>query len=384
MNQVIKNFATLENILNNFVNDSNKQDIELCVYSGLRRNIRNLKQKFSSLYYFAYGIGMEYKFYVSKVIFKIKFDELSHKTKKMFTAHSGIRIDAKNIADNVIDKIRPYTEIDNWLELLNAVLLFWGGEKEYISKHYTLENRIADDIINSSKYSSWKNQKFPMIESPYLKCSRKEIDTMNKTNNGSHLYNLDNDKSFFLAIDLKCANFQILRQEGFTKEKSWKDFLNNYVEIDFENPLTSIVEMNAIEYLSKSKLLRFKSVSRYDLNEHCTLSGNVILMILDSLIQNGIMTQDSFVAFNGDEIVFKMNENDMFEHREKCISFLNENHSNYQMHVELFQLFKLNTSGQNHYVKVDKITGKVLFKGVCEDEFLFLIDIWEKQMNELV
>ena len=298
----------------------------------------------------------------------------------MFTAHSGIRIDAKNITKEVIDKIRPYVDIDTWIELLQSVLLFFGGEKEYLSRHYALESSIANNIINSEVYKTWKETPIMIIESPYLKHSREEIIRLNKSDSGSDIYNLENDKCFFVSIDLKSANFQILKQEGFTKKESWKDFLKEYVTIGTE---PSIIELGAIEYFNRSKLLRFKSISRYDLKEHVIIGGNIILSVLDSLIKNGTMQEENFVAFNGDEILFKVDKEHMLEYREKCVEFLKENHSNYEMRVEIFQLFKLNTEGPNHYVKVNQISGEVTFKGVCTDEFLFLIDTWELQNKSI-
>lgn len=375
-NHAIRNFSILESVLTSFVNDLNKENMILLVHSELRRQIRIFKNKFPTIYYFAYGIGSTYTFYVSKTIFEIKLDDLDFKTKKMFTAHSGIRIDAKNITPEVINKIRPYTDIDTWLELLQATLLFFGGEKEYLSRHYGLENDIANDIKNSSMYDSWKARPIVALESPYLKYSRKEITKFNESNNGSYIYNLDNDKHFFVSIDLKVANFQILKQEGFTEKETWKDFLKQYIDIGDE---PSFVALKALEYFNKSKLLRFKSISKYDLKEQVLLIGNIILSVLDSIVKNGIMTSDSFIAFNGDEIVFKVSKEQMFECRERCDAFLHEYYPNYQMHVEIFQLFKLNTNSQNHYVKVNQITGEIMFKGVCTGEFLYLIDVWERE-----
>jgi hypothetical protein len=376
--KAIRNFSILKDILQSFVDDPNKENITLFVHSELRRQMRNLKTTFPTIYYFAYGISETYEFHVSKTIFRIILDKLNFKTKKMFTAHSGMRIDAKNITDDVINKIRPYVDIDVWLDLLQAVLLFFGGEREYLSRHYALEDNIASSIKKSDIYKDWKEIPKIPVESLYLKCSREEISKMNESNSGSHIYNLDNDKGFFVSIDLKSANFQILKQEGFTEKETWKEFLKDYIDIGEPTDIS----LKAMEYFNKSKLLRFKSISRYDLKEQVILIGNVILTVLDSLIKNGAMTEDSFVAFNGDEIVFKVNKEQMFECKERCEAFLREYYPNYQMHLEVFQLFKLNTTSPNHFVKVNQTDGTVLFKGVCANEFLNLIDVWISQNKD--
>lgn len=349
-NKPIRNFAILETALIAFTDNPNIENITLSVSSELRRQMRTLKNTCPTIYFFAYGLGATYKFYASKTIFEIKLDDLNFKTKKMFTAHSGIRIDAKNITQNVIDKIKPYTDIVTWLELFQATLLFFGGEKECLSKCYALENDIANDIIKSDMYKTWKATPITALESPYLKRSREEETKINEANGGSDIYNLNNDKCFFVSIDLKAANFQIIKQEGFTNKETWKEFLKQYIDIGNNNNQSPLA-LKTLEYFNRSKLLRFKSISRNDLNEHITLIGNVILTVLDALIKNDVMKEESFVAFNGDEIIFKVDKEKMFECRDRCVVFLQEYYPNYEMRVEVFRLFKLSTGGSKSLCK---------------------------------
>jgi hypothetical protein len=263
-----------------------------------------------------------------------------------------------------------------WLDLLQAALLFFGSEKDYLSRHYALETAIADSIRKSSIYSVWKAATPIPLESPNLRNSRAELAKINETitNSGNAIYNITNDAGYFLSIDLKAANFQIIKRAGFTDKATWKEFLVQFIDVD--------IDSKAAEYFDKSKLLRFKAISRHDLKEHVVLIGNIVVEMLDAIIAAGIISDDNFVAFNGDELVFRTSADNMHDLRNKCIKFLDEHFGNYLSHVEIFQLFKLHTSSLNHYVKINQITQEVLFKGVCTDEFLYLIDVWEKQKQE--
>jgi len=177
---------------------------------------------------------------------------------------------------------------------------------------------------------------------------------------------------YFLTIDLKSANFQILKQEGLIIDNSWKDLLKRQLEII--NP--SVIESNALEFLNKSKSLRLKTLSKFDYKEHYIIAGNIILTVLDSLIKNNIVDEKDFYLYNGDEIIFKVDDLNKDILKEKCENYLKKQYPNLEMHIEVFLLIKLDSG--NHYAKFNENTNKVSFKCVKMDDLLDVVKAWDK------
>lgn len=107
--------------------------------------MRRFKTEFPNLFYFAYGLGNEYKLVLSKEKFKIGFHSLTKKCKKFFIKYTCLRIDP-DINPELLDKLNPYLELDKWFELLTDVLHYVHGEKEFISRHYDVEKQIWDNL----------------------------------------------------------------------------------------------------------------------------------------------------------------------------------------------------------------------------------------------
>jgi hypothetical protein len=364
----INNIYVLEEAITLFIADNTKEDMTLMISEDLRRPMRHFKTTFPTIFYFAYGTYKVYRLYVSKTIFEIKLDDLHSKTKKIFIDHSGLRINPNNITSEIIDKIRPYYDIDGWLAIFQNALLFVGGEKEFHSKHYDLEKRISDDLKLTPEYNDWKHKVVKHIPCPYKQRPYEGCEPIPIIpKNNASIYNPKNNGSFFVSIDLKSANFQVVKGQGLITENTWKEFIAKYIDC---------------EYFSRIKLLRIKTLSTCNHKKQTIIWQNIILGILDSLIKNNIMEESSIAVFNGDEIIFKVSLVSALKYKDKCISYFQENFPNYQLNVEAFQLVKLNTGNPNHYVKINLDTNAIVFKGVNADELLTAIDYWTNEMSE--
>src|SRR5579872_3055408 len=142
--QIISNFKLLCDTIDIFLK-SDSQNTSFEISSKLRKPMRDLPNLYSNLYYFAYGVGLTYKLYLSKETFTIDFTTLTHSTKKLFITHSGLKI-SENITSTEIAILDPYLGLTKWFKLLSDCLLVLGGEKDFKSKHFDLEKKIWADL----------------------------------------------------------------------------------------------------------------------------------------------------------------------------------------------------------------------------------------------
>src|SRR5437868_5096258 len=229
-------FDGLKIFVENFL-AGDKLEEEIMVGSKLRRSIRQFKKLYPQLYYFAYGLGEEYKLVLSKKELKIDFFVLTSRCKKFFIEYTGLKI-SPLIDKESAKKLEPYLELEKWFGLLSDALIFVGGEKDFVSKHYDIEKQIWADLKNSKEIDNWKNkivveQKLLYKQNPIkinLTGAMFKSVPMNyplyidkKMNCG--IYSPYNDKRYFISIDMKAANFQVLRMNGLISTKNWTEYL---------------------------------------------------------------------------------------------------------------------------------------------------------------
>lgn len=226
----INNINELQKVVENFM----MQDIEeinVCISSKLRKPIREFKNYYPSIFYFAYGLGKTYDFHIYKNKPKINFLILSKKCKKFFINNIGLKINI-NIDQETIDLLNPYFKLNEHFDLLSDALIYVGGEKEFISKHFDLDKKIWNDIKKSAKYNDWKNKYIVEKKLNYQpNLSFLQISTPNDYKKFG-FYLPENDNKCFLSIDLKAANFQILKMEGLIGTNTWEEYMNKFINHD--------------------------------------------------------------------------------------------------------------------------------------------------------
>lgn len=197
--------------------------------------------------------------------------------------------------------------------------------------------------------------------------SEKPLYVNTKLNNG--VYSTNNSGKYFLSIDLKAANFQVLKLNGLINENSWSEYLAKFIP----HP-----------YFAKLKKLRLKCFSFpeiYSVKQKIYWQ-NITLTILDSIIENNIMLAENFAVFNSDEIVFHTTKEDMINDKIRCKEFIDKMFPIYETAIDIFQLFQV-SPGKPYFVKMNIETNKPTFKCVNATLLPEAIGLWLDKQKEL-
>jgi hypothetical protein len=262
-----------------------------------------------------------------------------------------------------INKIDPFTNIIHWLELLNTALIYVGGEKEFIAKHWELENNIFSDI--KTRYTSAYNK--------FKKLRPKPIN--NKYNN-NNLYSVENSGGYFISIDLKSAGYQMLKMHNI---------INDVHENENENKNKTSWEQYILtrhidnEYFSKLKQLRIRALNKICHSTQKILWENLMLMMLDDMVGANIITKDNIVSFNSDEFIMRTSSTTILNDFNKYKSYYNQHYSTYDINIEPFKL--VNLAGTTFYAKINVINKTTTFKCVNYLQLTQAIDLVNNTLN---
>lgn len=353
--------------IDNFLK-SDAQDFAMMINSDLRHSIRQLKQIYPGLYYFASGVGKEYKLYLSKNKFVIDYFDLTPKSKKLFIQYTGLKIDL-NLTRALVVKLNPYLNLDSWFTLLSETLLAIGCEKDFHSLHFDLANKIGENLIKSTAYNEWKSltiTRNKLCYTPYpLKISPKEDKIKNKLGG---IYHPVNDGNYFISIDLKGANFIVMQAQELTNAKSWSEYMSQFTDH---------------EYFAKLKMLRLKALSvplLYPAKQKLYWE-NITLTLLNNLIEKEILDGKNFAIWNSDEIIFHTTKEHILKDKIKCDKLIGNMFPLYNIAVTAFQLFFVDNN-KPYYVKINQVNNKTDFVGINSSETLDAINLWTQNLNQ--
>nr|AEX62503.1 hypothetical protein mv_R298 [Moumouvirus Monve] len=360
--EVINNLQDLKNIIETFISSSElEMDIHIC--STLRRQIRDFHNDYSQLYYFAFGLGESYRLRVSKNKFMIEYNILTEKTRKFFCDYTGIKIKPNSGVD-VLNDFRKYTNFNEWYELFNDALLFTGGEKEFINKHYDLQNKIHQDIIKNKNYLMWKD-----LDVKDSDIYHKYAHMLPKPNKFNNIYCEKNSDKYFISVDMSKANFQIMKLMNLIDTETWELYIKKFID----HP-----------YFAKLKKLRLMSLSYPDLfpNKQAIYWKNLILEVLDQILLSNIFSEKDFINYNGDEIIFETSKEKMFEQKNCCVNLVLNKFKDVIFTIKIFQLKKFNLDNNPkrfYYVKINQESKEIDWKCVDLDKYIDVV----KKFNEI-
>jgi hypothetical protein len=251
---------------------SNFNNASFTISSKLRKSLPELKDP--SLHYVALGSGKEYQLLVSKLPIRLTWEQLSEKSHKMFSNYKASDIQSA----------------------LSAIVRM-GCERDWINRHYDIENRVQKKLLESRNYQFWKRAQIEFTPRPYkfqpVKGNDNPSYLVPRLNTG--IYSHENNEKMFISLDLKAANYQVLRLYGVVEEKTWDEFIGKFTD----DP-----------YFRNLKKLRLKALSSDKLfpNKQRIVWQNMTVDILDSLLKSGIVDESMLAAWNSDELLFHTDE----------------------------------------------------------------------------
>lgn len=234
-------------------------------------------------------------------------------------------------------KYKSLTKWNNLLTLINE--RFEGDYNKFLDEYYEIRDNIITNVMDNEAFKSFNTMSLD---------SYNIVDRDNITSN--NIYNQSNVGKKFISIDLKRANFQILRKvnkEIVYNAETYEDFIGKFTDID---------------YIKESKYTRQVIFGKLNPKRHIRLEKYYTYLMYKFLESYANEHGWEIVSLNNDEIVYKtMNSycetdyiKDMIKKRLDLI-----------VHVELFSLsgYTFSAVDSEHH-KVDFYIKKNLITGV--------------------
>lgn len=334
---VYEDFDLLKQFVSQFL-ESALESEECSISSKLRRHIRQFKTLFPSLIYVALGTGTVYKLLLCKNTLELHWSVLTTKTKKMFIDYSALKIKPNDSEE----KILKTEGVDKWLQLMYTSILSRGCEKDFINAHFDIKDQIKDHILKNFKRTGETIKLDSVITQPAkvhpIWNGEDEVYKNKKYNSG--IYSHQNDKRHFLSIDLKEANYQILRLNDIVQQKTWDEFLSLFTDD---------------EYFHRLKRLRLSALSFNEIHPNVQRKSweQLILTLLTSLTNSRVFKTEEFAAWNSDEIIFHINDYD--DRKSECENHIKATFQDW-MHFIRIETFQLRAASPDfhYFAKVSK------------------------------
>lgn len=264
-----------------------------------------------------------------------------------------------------IDKGIAFTD-DIFKERLEQLEYYKNGINE---KYKIIHNEICSNFENMDKYYDYRNELTSKIISDL--CDKqdfynfsgnegakiiKERFPLKNLNISSNFLNDNNINKDFFSIDLKSANFNVLRlfnKELVNNKNNYEDFMGDY---------TNLI------HFKESKYLRQRIFGKARVTNQISIEKSVITSILYKLIE--YISINDIVSLSNDEIVFYKNED-----LKTIFKIIKD--SPVDLHFEEFQLTKIDGLN-NAFIKkgMDLIENKPIFRiyGVSPILFPFVLE----------
>ena len=237
-----------------------------------------------------------------------------------------------------------------WNKLLQVIAERYDGNPiKFLDEYYKIRDNIITSVLDNKDYQFF-NEKVDM-NTFSLDAESRKISTAN-------IYNRENNKKYFLSIDLKHSNFQTLKHisSGIVNNtNTYEEFIGGFTDLDYikESKYTRQV------IFGKLNPKRQITATKYFINE--------IRKLVEPIVN---LYGYKIVSMCTDEIVFEVQENAIH------IELMDELHNmilettQFDVHVKFFQLFAFEfqymESGTCKFTFYQKDfgDGEIKFKGI--------------------
>lgn len=213
-----------------------------------------------------------------------------------------------------------YGSRSKYQELLETIETKYNGNcEDFLADYYKVRERIITSVLENEAFQRFNT----MDMAPYSIKSKPPISS-------NSIYNQENVGKFFISIDLKKANFQILRnidKDILFGADTYEDFVGLYSNLD---------------YIKNSKYTREVVFGKMNPKRHITAEKFFITQIYDKILESKPTLNGKAVSLSNDEIIFDV-EFLLYNDKLTCFKFREDIETlckelGFEVHVSFFHL----------------------------------------------
>lgn len=247
-----------------------------------------------------------------------------------------------------------YGSLEKYNQLLDMINKKYDGDcNKFLEDYYNVRDKIITTVMDNEAF-----HKFNTMDMNIFTIK----DKLNITSN--NIYNNDNIGKFFISVDLKKANFQVLNKidkEILLNSASYKELIEHFTDS---------------EYIANSKYFRNVVFGMMNPKRHITAEKYFITQIYKKVIEEFPYLADKCVSLSNDEIIFKV-EFLFYNDKLTCHALRRDIQKyakdfGFEVHVEFFHL-----RAYNLVFKESRSVRKTFFMKdyFCTDGKFKLIDV---------
>ena len=237
-----------------------------------------------------------------------------------------------------------------WNKLLRVIAERYDGNPiKFLDEYYKIRDNIITSVLDNKDYQFF-NEKVDMNTFSLDDESRK-IPTAN-------IYNRENNKKYFLSIDLKHANFQTLKHISSSivnNANTYEEFIGAFTDLDYikESKYTRQV------IFGKLNAKRQIKAAKFFINE--------IRKLIEPIIKP---YGYKVVSMCVDEVVFEVPEKEIHVELMDDLRVLIKETTQFDVHIEFFKLFAFEFQDMESgtckftFYQKDCGDGDITFKGI--------------------
>lgn len=237
-----------------------------------------------------------------------------------------------------------------WNKMLQMITeRYDGSPSKFLDEYYKIRDNIITSVLDNKDYQFF-NEKVDM-NTFSLDAESTKIPTAN-------IYNRENNKKYFLSIDLKHANFQTLKHISSSivnNANTYEEFIGAFTDLDYikESKYTRQV------IFGKLNAKRQIKAAKFFINE--------IRKLIEPIIKP---YGYKVVSMCVDEVVFEVPEKEIHVELMDDLRVLIKETTQFDVHVEFFKLFAFEFQDMESgtckftFYQKDCGDGDITFKGI--------------------
>ena len=236
-------------------------------------------------------------------------------------------------------------------QLLLDTLKQFETQQAFLDYYYETRDTIVKTLKLSDAYKHYtddKNNDFvPVNKNPATYLPLATVRGVNFSKR-TDVYTLDNVGKYFLSIDLRKANFQVLNKYDkriLLGANSYEEFMGKFTDL---------------EYIKESKYFREVIFGSINVGRQIQMERYYTGTIIEWLVDNEIFTSEEIKIYTNDELVISLNKHMSPEECEKLRNRIKDD-LKLDVTVESFLLHSI--SGKKYFVK-ELSTGGIKFKSI--------------------